>query len=228
MRNGISQQWNLTLQQQVKGWVFTSAYVGSKGNHLFVQNELNPAVYGAPGSYSRPRRIYAPAYTNITDYSATGNSTYHSMQLTANRRLSNGLTVLANYTWSKFLDTGSGDGAVPQNPFNRNAEKAVSNLDVPHRFVGSFIYQFPALASLPKAARYAVGGWEVNGIVTLNSGSPYTIISGRDNSGTAVNNDRPNVVGDWRLPDGRSKTTRFSSTSIRLGWPRIPPALSAT
>jgi outer membrane receptor protein involved in Fe transport len=209
MRNAISQQWNFALQQDLKGWITTAAYVGSKGNHLFVQNELNPAVFGAPGKTVDARRLYYPSFTSITDYSATGNSTYHSLQLTANRRLAKGLTVLANYTWSKFLDTGSGDGAVPQNPLNRDAEKGPSNQDIPHRMVTSAIYQAPALKQSSRLIREVIGGWEINGIVTLNSAAPFTITSGRDNAGTAINNDRPNVVGDWRLPDGRSKDAQI-------------------
>ena len=209
MRNAISQQWNFTLQQQIKGWVASAAYVGSKGNHLFVQNELNPAVFGASGKTVDARRLYYPSFTSITDYSATGNSTYHSLQLSTNRRMSHGLTVLANYTWSKFLDSGSGDGAAPQNPFNRNAEKSLSNQDIPHRAVASLIYQIPALKQSSAVVRQIVGGWEVNGIATLNSAAPFTITSGRDNSGTAINNDRPNVVGDWRLAEGRSKADQI-------------------
>ncbi len=72
MRNATSQQWNFTLQQEMKGWVTTAAYVGSKSNHLFVQNELNPAVFGAPGRTVDARRGYYPTFSSITDYSATG------------------------------------------------------------------------------------------------------------------------------------------------------------
>jgi hypothetical protein len=175
-----------------------------------VQNELNAAVFGSAGRTVDARRPLYPTFSSITDYSATGNSTYNSLQFTANRRLAHGLTVLANYTWSKFLDTGSGDGAVPQNPKNRDAEKGPSNQDVPHRFVASVVYQAPALKRSSKALQYVFGAWEFNGIGTVNSGSPFTITSGRDNSGTAVNNDRPNVVGDWRLPDGRSKADQVN------------------
>ena len=209
MRNEISQQWNFTLQQEVKGWVLTAAYVGAKANHLFVQNELNPAVFGAPGRTVDARRIYYPTFSSITDYPAVGNSTYHALQLTANRRLSHGLTVLANYTRSKFLDSGSSDGDAPQNPFNIAAEKGPSNQDVPHRLVASFIYQAPALTGSSRLLREVAGGWELNGIATLNSATPFSVSSGRDNSGTAINNDRPNVVGDWRLAGGRSKAERI-------------------
>jgi len=223
MRNAISQQWNFTLQREIKGWVGTAAYVGSKGNHLFVQNELNPAVYGAPGRTVDARRIYYPTFTSITDYSATGNSTYHSLQLTANRRMSRGLTALINYTWSKFLDTGSGDGAAPQNPFDRDAEKGPSNHDIPHRLVSSLIYNLPALKGSSRWVREALGGWEINGIITLNSATPFTVTSGRDNSGTAVNNDRPNVVGDWRLPGGRSKAEKIQQYFNIAAFAQNPP-----
>ena len=205
-RNAIAQNWNFTLQQQLfSQWILTAAYVGSKGNHLFNQSELNPTVFGSTGRTVDLRRVYAPNYTSITNYQSTGNSTYNALQLTANKRLSKGLTVLANYTFSKFLDNGSGDGASAQNPDNFRAEKGPSAQDVPNRFVTSFIYQAPQLARVNRVIRQAAGGWEVNGIVTLQSGSPFSITSGRDNSATAINADRPNVVGDWRLPDGRSK-----------------------
>jgi len=223
MRNAIAQQWNLTLQRELKGWVASAAYVGSKGNHLFVQNELNPAVYGAPGRTVDARRVYYPTFSSITDYSATGNSTYHSLQLTANRRMSRGLTVLANYTWSKFLDTGSGDGAVPQNPYDRNAEKAPSNQDIPHRLVTSFIYELPSLKGSSPIVRQIAGGWELNGIATANSATPFTVTSGRDNSGTAVNNDRPNVVGDWHLPSGRSKAEKIQQYFNIAAFAQNPP-----
>src|SRR5262249_16003006 len=67
-RNAIVQQWNLTIQHQFLGsWVATAAYVGNKGNHLFLQNELNPAIFGSSGKTVDARRLYAPVYTSITD-----------------------------------------------------------------------------------------------------------------------------------------------------------------
>src|SRR5207253_206299 len=101
--------------------------VGNKGNHLFLQSELNPAIFGSTGRTVDARRLYAPNYTSMTDQISVGNSTYHSMQLTLNKRLTRGLSVLANYTWSKMLDNGSGDGDAPANPFNFSNEKGPSN-----------------------------------------------------------------------------------------------------
>ena len=209
-RNAIAQQWNLTVQRELpSSMVATAAYVGSKGNHLFIGNEMNPAVYGKAGNTVDARRLYYPTFSNITNQTSDGSSIYHALQLTLNKRLTHGLTVLANYTWSKFIDLGSTDGFTPQNPFNIRAERAVSTQDIPHRFVGSFIYQLPALRNAGRVLRHTLGGWEVNGIVTFWSGEPFSVTSGRDNSGNAVNQDRPNVVGDWRIGGDRSKNDRI-------------------
>ncbi|MCL4401221.1 MAG: hypothetical protein M1436_00965, partial [Acidobacteria bacterium] len=109
-RNAMAQQWNLNLQRQfASAYVFTIAYVGSKGNHLYLTNELNPAIYGRPGNVSQRRLLY-PYYGTITDQTAQGNSTYHSMQVTLNKRMTRGLTILGNYTWSKMLDDASSAG----------------------------------------------------------------------------------------------------------------------
>jgi len=209
-RNAIAQQWNLTVQRQLaSSWVATAAYVGSKGNHLFIGSELNPAIYGRPGKTVDSRRLYYPTFTNITNQTSNGSSIYHALQLTINKRLTHGLTVLANYTWSKLIDLGSGDGSLPQNTFDIRADRGPSDNDVPHRFVGSFIYQLPALRNRTRLVREVLGGWEINGIATLWSSTPLSVTSGADNSGTAVNQDRPNVVGDWHISGDRSKNARI-------------------
>jgi hypothetical protein len=209
-RNSIAQQWNFTVQRELaSSWVATAAYVGSKGNHLFIGSELNPAVYGRPGKTVDARRLYYPTFTNVTNQTSNGSSIYHALQLTVNRRMRHGLTVLANYTWSKMIDLGSGDGSLPQNTFDLRAERGRSEHDVPHRFVGSFIYELPALRGRGRLARQVLGGWEINGIVTLWSVTPFSVASGVDNSGTAVNQDRPNVVGNWRVGGERSKNDRI-------------------
>ncbi len=202
-RNAIVQQWNLNVQQEFAGsYLATIAYVGSKGNHLFRQYQTNPARPGAGAVDAR--RIYAPDFGPITTFSSTANSTYHAMQLSLNKRFNRGFTLLASYTWSKFMDNASADGDEAANPFNLSAEKAVSDLDLPHRFVASFIYELPKLQNSNAAARHLLGGWQTNGIVLVQSGRPFSVVSGRDNSGSGVNLDRADLVGDPRLGGDRS------------------------
>jgi hypothetical protein len=206
-RDERAQQYNVSLQQQLfSDWILTVAYVGSEADHLFLQNQLNPAIFGKPGSTVNARRLLAPNYTSVVDMTSVGHSSYNALQITANKRLNHGLTVLANYTWSKSIDNGSGDGSQASNPFNIANDRGVSDFNIPHRFVASFIWQLPDLKNQPRLVREIAGGWEVNGIATLQSGAPINIVSGVDNSQSGVGQDRANVVGDWRISGDRSKS----------------------
>jgi hypothetical protein len=202
-RNAVVQQWNLSAQQELFGsYVFTAAYVGSKGNHLFSQFEVNPA---RPGTGAvNARRLYAPDFASIANQSAVGNSLYHSLQLSVNKRLTSNFTLLASHTWSKLIDDASSDGDQPANPSNIRAERGLSDLDVAHRFVASFVYDLPRFKDAYPLLRYALGGWQTNGIISLQSGRPFSVLSGRDNSQSGVNRDRADLTGDPKLAAGRS------------------------
>jgi hypothetical protein len=165
---------------------------------------LNPAIFGGAGSVDA-RRILAPNFGSVTDQSSRGNSIYHALQLSLNKRLTRGFTLLANYTWSKMIDDASGDGDSPANPFNFRNERGPSDLDITHRFVGSYIWQLPKLANQNAIVRHALGGWETNGIVTFESGGWINFVSGRDNSGTGVNADRADLVGNPFLDTSRPR-----------------------
>lgn len=205
-RNAIVQQFNVSVQQQIlSDWIVTVAYAGTTGNHLFITNQLNPAVYGKPGANASARRIYAPTYTSIVSMMSVGNSNYHGLQVTANKRFHRGLTILMNYTWSKSIDQGSNDGSTPANPYNIRNERGPSEFNLPHKFTGSFVWQLPGGTMHNAAARHLAGGWELNGIINLQSGGPFTVTSGIDNSQSAVGADRANVVGDWRISVDQTK-----------------------
>ena len=195
---GYMQQWNVNVQHETAGnIVLTAGYVGSKGTHLPLQVELNPAIYqpGATLANVNARRIYGSAYSSIADYASIGDSTYHTLQVSLNKRFSHGFTVLASYTFAKSIDNGSTDTLGGwQNPLNLKAEKAISDFDVPRRFVGSFLWALPAPAE--RAARLFLGGWQWNGIVTLQSGTPVNVVSGQDRALAGTGTQRPNLVGD--------------------------------
>lgn len=203
-RNAVVQQWNVNVQQEISvGYVATVAYVGSRGDHLFQSYQANPARPGAGSVDSR--RIHAPAFGPITTFASVAESTYHALQLSLNKRLTHGFTVLASYTWSKFVDTASGDGDGGSNPFDLSADKGVSDLDIPHVVVASFVYDLPKLQTAPTALRHIFGGWQTTGIVLLRSGTPFSVVSGRDNSQSGVNLDRADLVGDPDLPGDRNR-----------------------
>jgi len=203
--DGYMQQWNVSVQRETaQGIVVTAAYVGSKGTKLPIQRELNPAIFGpgATTANTNQRRIYAPAYSTIADYESNGFSTYHSMQLSLNKRFSHGYTILANYTWAKSIDNDSLDtaGAI-QNSLDLRPEKSLSDFDIRHRFVSSFLWEIPSLKR--GWAQWVLGGWQLNGILTLSKGQPFNVVSGQDRALSGGGSERPNLVGNPRLDTGR-------------------------
>src|SRR5262249_31809926 len=128
-RNGYLQAWNLSVEREIfPSALLRVAYAGSKGTRLAILRELNAAVYapGATTATTNQRRPLAPTFSNITNVEATGNSTYHSMQTTFDKRFSRGLSVLASYTWSRSIDDSSENkqtGVSRTNPYNQRFDK---------------------------------------------------------------------------------------------------------
>ncbi|OLC91390.1 MAG: hypothetical protein AUH86_20770 [Acidobacteria bacterium 13_1_40CM_4_58_4] len=188
--------WNLTLERQVgRDWLLRAAYVGNKGaflsNGFKPSRETNPAIY-VPGqsteANTQQRRIYTN-YTTIGLYSSDSNSHYNSLQLGAEKRFGRGFSVLTNYTWSKSIDDFGWS-----NPFNRKFDYGNSDEHVPHVLKFSNIWQIPTIRRNGVAGKF-LNGWQTNGILIWRSGFPFSILSGRDNSFSAVGHDRADFIG---------------------------------
>jgi hypothetical protein len=124
---GYMQQWNVNLQQEFwKNIVVQAAYVGSKGTRLMVGQNINPAIFvpgnSTPGNVNA-RRVY-PGFEQIQNTQSTANSTYHSLQLSVNRRFSSGVSILGSYVWAKSLDLASNDGNSEINPPTRSTRRS--------------------------------------------------------------------------------------------------------
>jgi hypothetical protein len=214
LRTGYMQHWNFNVERQVgsKG-VFEVAYVGSKGTKLLTARDINqpqPSVL-PPGLPFVPRPDFR--FDDIDLLESRANSNYNALQARFQQRLSRGFTALASYTWSKSIDDASnffsstGDPNFPQNSYNVAAERGRSNFDVRHRLSVSYSYALPLGKGLQGWTSTLLSGWETNGIVTLQSGRPFTValLSEIDNSGTGRSilgfgaNDRPNLVGNPEL-----------------------------
>lgn len=203
-----SQQWNFNIQRELaKDYLFTAAYVGSKGTKLPIRTELNPALYspGATVGNTDSRRIYAPSYASIVSYANEINSTYHSLQFTLNKRFSKGFTILGSYTWSRSIDGSSleVDNFNGQDPRNLRADKGLSDFDIRHRMVTSFLWEMPGPKSGP--ARWMLGGWQSNGIFTAQAGSPFNVVSGQDRALSGGGTQRPDLIGNPFLDTSRSR-----------------------
>jgi outer membrane receptor protein involved in Fe transport len=200
---GYTHQWNVNVQREtVANIVVTVAYVGNRGMKLPLLREINPAVYrpGATLADRQARRLW-PQFQLIESMDSVGESRYHGIELSGNKRFSRGYTVTANYTWGKALDNASGDNnGNGQDPLDINNEWGVTDLSRRHRMVTSFLWQVPSPGQ--KFAKAVFGGWQFNGIVTVSSGSPFTVSSGRDTM-LSFYNSRADLVGDPHLPTNR-------------------------
>jgi hypothetical protein len=175
------------------------------------------------------RRIYAPNYVSIGQLYTDGNSLYNSLQVQLQKRFSGGFTLGSSYTWAKAIDEWTYNAFAQlsqqayQNPLDRRAERGRIDSDMRHRWAGSFLYELPLLVG-PRWYSRLLGGWEIGAIVIAASGTPFTVVTGRDNSLTGINNDRPDVIGDWRLPDGRQRSEQlrryFDTAAFRQNAPR--------
>jgi len=201
-RDGYMQQWNLDLQYEVlANWMVDAAYVGSKGTHLAAvidRNQQDP-ITGA---------FLYPQFASILYVEPDAASSYNSLQLRSEKRTRSGLSLLLSYTYSKSFDDissvfgGSVGSGLPQNSNDLAADRGPSDFNAVHRFVGSFVWDLPLQrlwAHGPKWSERLLGSWQAGGIVTAQTGSPFTVVLAGGNSSAAAafgNPARPNLVGN--------------------------------
>src|SRR5437899_1441228 len=162
-------------------------------------------------------------YAQLFQAENTISSNYNSLQAKLDKRFSHGLSFLMAYTWSKSIDGASvffGSGAnattiFPQDNYNLRAERGNSDFDIRHRLSWSFLYQVPKLQKLPKALG---DGWQLGGILSLQTGQPFSVLTGQDNSSTGLGNDRPNVRGNHN--SGPHNVNRWFNTNVFT--PKLP------
>ena len=201
-RNAQIQQFNFGVQRQLtKSTALTATYVGSLGRRLAWNLAINTPQPG-PGAIN-PRRPYYSQLSNITSinyWESAGNSEFESLQVVFEKRYSNGLYFNANWVWSHAMDNAPWDGGSGggQNPYNRRADWGSSNSDVRHHLNLFATYELPFGSGKRWAGgdnpfeRYVVGGWELDAILVLQSGLPFTVgAPSATNNGTGA---RANVV----------------------------------
>ncbi len=224
------QQWNFTVQKKAPaGFLIDAGYVGSKGTRLSVTipamnrpfQVVNPATPGlAPINARRPNTAFT---RSIQGDKSIGNSTYHSLQMRADRRMAKGVTSLTAYTWSKCIsgpsdigaDIGGGSfiGGI-QNIYDMTNERSLCGMDVTQRFVQSLIYDVPLFSRANPFVRSVLGGWQVSSIIVGQSGFPADISYGIDTTGTGVGS-RPDVVlgQEANLPGSERTYQRWFNTA---------------
>ena len=224
------QQWNLTLERQLSSaLVLRGSYVGSHGQDLNLAYNANTAYPGAGAVASR--QPYSN-FSTINAWAPIGISNYNALQLSAEKRMSSGLYFMTAYTWSRSLDMGPGGNssdsegrANMQDPRNPQNEYGLSDFNYSQRFTNSVIYQLPFgrgrqfLSNAGTVEEAILGGWEATGILTLQSGAPFSVQMGTSQANTGTFT-RPNRVCNGNLPSSQRTIQKWYDTSCFVSPPQ--------
>jgi hypothetical protein len=201
----LSDQWNFGIEQALgSNTVLFLAYVGA---HDIQLNEgTNANTDPTPGTTNTEVQRRPYPYIPVTFYDkSVGQSKYNALQFRLQQRATAGLTYIISYTYSKAMDRGcSGDfgaeGCETETPYNTKNDRSVSGFDLPQILSGSFVYDIPVgkgktFSTHNSFADYIVGNWEVGGILTLHSGTPFDVVMANgDTAGTGNTVDRADLL----------------------------------
>jgi hypothetical protein len=216
-------QYNLTAQYEfAPNWLAEVAYVGSLGRNLLTLTNIGTGNdEGGPGS----REVTGVGSIIATRYTASSN--YNALQSKLEKRFSRGLSILSTYTWAHAIDTSPGgicsNGASardcgPDDPLRPELERGNSDTDVRHRFTFSNVYDLPIgrnrhfLQNIPKALDLVIGGFQLNNILSLQSGPVYNV---------TCNGGRVDLIGD---PAPIAADRQLNRAAFRCATTRVFPS----
>lgn len=202
MKTGYSANYNLSFQQQLGAdFALDLAYVGSRGRRLSYQiGDINFNLVDGKDDRITTNLGKIQALTDV------GLSGYNSLQAKLTKRVSHNLNFLATYTWSHSIDNGPSpfdlgiNSNFPQDAYNLKSEIASSDSDVRNNFTFSGLYRLPVgrgqkfFGAWGKVPEFLLGGWQLNGILFLRSGTPVNVVRGA--SVSTCPGVRPDLVGD--------------------------------
>ena len=190
IHNPMAQQWNVNMERELPlGLVLTLAYVGTKGTHLFANQDFNPQVL-----YS----FTNPNLGEVALRTSAGDSRYNSFQMEVERKVNTAFTLRASYTYSKFNDdtsevfTTTGASSYSQDLLNQRSDWGPSAFDQHHRFTVAYVWQLP-YSKYNTLLKALTDRWQWSGIATFETGTPNTVTTGFDNIGNGHPNSRPDL-----------------------------------
>lgn len=191
-------QFNATIERGfAKDFILGVSYVGNRGHKLYIREHLNPALGTLFPASLRPEPVPVPSTGNtnsrrlnddvrlgLTSLTSGGNSRYDALEVNFQKRLgSDGLQFQLAYTFSKsFTDADTQRGQLDR--LDRRFGYGLSSDDIPHRLVGSFIYDIPFFRNTEGFLKRLVDGWSIGGIYTYQSGNLITVGNPIDTTGT--------------------------------------------
>jgi hypothetical protein len=199
IRNPYTERWSFGFQRQMpQSTVLDVSYVGSESHRLTTVADWNPLLL------TGVVRLYAD-YGPATVKTSQGNSSYHALQARLDRRFAHGFQLASAYTWSKFIDsTSEGVGymnlqqpdrmnrtSIPVMQGGLKLDRAVSDFDRPQRLTIAYLWAVPG----PRSGwrKFPFGGWQIAGVITFQSGTPFSVSNGLDRNNDGIIGDRPDI-----------------------------------
>jgi outer membrane receptor protein involved in Fe transport len=204
-------KWSLGIQRQLAAQMLLDvSYVGSRGAALVRSRDINQPVASvavASGQLNPNAARPYPGFAGINTFETSGNSVYHSLQVSGSRRFSAGIGLQASYTFSRSFD----NNVTPINSYAASRmERALSAFDRTHVLALSYIYEMPFFRESKGVTRKVLHGWQLSGISRFESGTPATVTIPGDRAGVGGGAQRPDLIA----PVTRDKTIgRWFSTS---------------
>ena len=231
--NQYSQAWSFTVQRALTpSLMFEVAYVGTSGVDLLTATNINAALPGTTNPLTR--QPYGAALGEVRELSNSAHSIYHGLQSKVEKRFSRGLYFLGSYTWSKSIDDQSNgtdnviaSGQYPQDPYNAGLDRGPSSFDRPQVLTANAVWQIPFGRGSGESSRArellnaSLGGWQLSGIFTAQSGTPFSALMSCADINAQGNNCRPNLLAGRALPpDERSIRQWFDTSAFAI--PSVP------
>lgn len=201
LRNPHDLNYSLNIQRSFGSKVVAQlGYVGSAGRKLILLRDINQPALNPAGanvdSYvqqtSRPYAAAFPTYGAINEAASVGNSNYNALQAVLRIQNWHGLSSQASYTWGHSLDEGTQwRNTLPQDSTNIRGDYGNSDYDVRNTFNTYLIYNLPGLSTGP---HWLSHGWQLNSLITLRGGEPFSVYSSSDNSGTGEGYQRATQI----------------------------------
>src|SRR2546426_3288314 len=202
----VTYNYNLTFEREVaQGIMARAAYVGSRNRNGRFTVSLNPAIATIPGATTGntdARRQFAADGIGVVNLQVQDRkSNYNGMQLTLSKRYSHGFQISSNYTLSKVVGDFAGERQLTGGeiiPYFMFQDPAIMwgplDQDHRHRFTTSWVMDLPG-GSMTGPLRWVLGGWQWSGVMQYQTGRPFTVTSGTDNSLDGIGNDRAKLTG---------------------------------
>jgi hypothetical protein len=209
------QQWSLGVQRELfPNTVLDIGYVGTKGAHLLRtvnRNQPLPSLEVARGQISANTVRPFQGFGDILQREQSYSSNYHSLQVSLSRNFHRGLALQLSYTVSKAIDTADYPGYTNPGANRRDLrlERGPASFDLPQIFVASFVWELPMFRDQRGLSGKLLGGWQLSGITRFSSGQPVDVTLGRDIAGVGGGLQRPQIVGDPRVPSSERGPDRM-------------------